>query len=69
MRDVAGEICGNAPLTVDGSKFTIQQVLKAPDKRDHTEIERMTKACFDSHDYKEGRNAFLEKRKPVFKGQ
>jgi len=26
------------------------------------------KECFDSADYKEGRTAFMEKRKPVFKG-
>jgi 1,4-dihydroxy-2-naphthoyl-CoA synthase len=29
----------------------------------------MVKACFDSQDYVEGRRAFMEKRKPNFKGK
>ncbi len=69
VRELAEAICNNAPLSVEASKFTIREVLKEPDVRDLAEIDRLTKACFDSQDYKEGREAFMEKRKPVFKGR
>ena len=69
VREIAEAIRNNAPLSVEASKFTIREVLKEPDVRDLAEIDRLTKACFDSQDYKEGREAFMEKRKPVFKGQ
>ena len=68
VREIANEICDNAPLSIAGSKFTIREVLKEADKQNHAAIAAISKACFDSQDYQEGREAFMEKRKAVFKG-
>jgi enoyl-CoA hydratase/carnithine racemase len=67
--EVARTISGNAPLAVQAAKITIAQVLKDPDKRDMEAIKAIGMACMDSEDFKEGRTAFMEKRKPKFKGK
>ena len=35
----------------------------------HVLVQRVTRECFDSADFKEGRTAFMEKRKPVWQGK
>jgi enoyl-CoA hydratase/carnithine racemase len=66
---MAAEIVANAPLTIKAAKATIGEIYKDESKRDLARLEVLNKACFDSRDFKEGREAFMEKRKPVFEGR
>ncbi len=66
--EIATTIADNAPLTVAAVKRIAVEILKDPAARDMAACEEMVAACFASDDYKEGRTAFLEKRKPRFRG-
>jgi enoyl-CoA hydratase len=69
VRDFAETITANAPLSVRASKLTINHILRGEAARDAGLMEKLTKECFNSADYAEGRRAFMEKRKPVFVGR
>lgn len=69
VTDYAAAIAANAPLTVTAIKQIVTEALKDDADRDLDKCAALVKACFDSEDYAEGRLAFAEKRKPVFKGR
>ena len=61
-------IADNAPVAA--MKYSALQAIKPnPDGMDLTHCNEMVAACFGSDDYKEGRRAFMEKRKPNFDGK
>jgi len=67
--DYIRRIAENAPMTIASVKAIAQDLQKPESERDLKRLDAMVKACFDSDDYIEGRRAFMEKRRPVFKGQ
>jgi enoyl-CoA hydratase/carnithine racemase len=66
VREMAETIAGNAPLTIRAVKRIVRELRR--DKPDVAACDALVKQCFESADYREGRQAFMEKRKPVFRG-
>jgi enoyl-CoA hydratase/carnithine racemase len=69
VRSMAETIAANAPLSIRAAKGVIRELLRDPGTRDAAACDALVKACFESEDYREGRRAFLEKRKPEFLGR
>ncbi len=69
VKDYAGTVAANAPLTVGAVKQITNEVLKPESERNLARAAELVARCFASQDYIEGRTAFLEKRKPNFTGK
>jgi len=66
VRELAETIAGNAPLTIQAVKSILRELRS--ESPDVNACEALVKKCFESADYQEGRRAFMEKRKPEFRG-
>lgn len=69
VRTTCATIADNAPLTVMTAKKIVDETRKAPENFDAAFCDQLIERCFHSEDYAEGRTAFMEKRKAVFKGK
>jgi len=63
---IINSIRDNAPLTIASAKMSIDAEVNNNEM--YKKCLEAEKICFQSKDYEEGRLAFSEKRKPIFKG-
>ena len=69
VREIAESIAENAPLTLRSAKLIFGNLAKDPARRDTEAADLSIRACYESGDYAEGVRAFLEKRRPAFRGK
>lgn len=69
VEKLATAIAENAPLSLKAGKLAINYAAGYEFAADMKAVNAAAERCFDSADYREGRRAFLEKRKAQFKGE
>jgi enoyl-CoA hydratase/carnithine racemase len=68
VQDILATVGENAPLSLAASKTAIHAAVDG-DEAARATAAKLFAACMRSEDYKEGRRAFAEKRKPKFEGR
>jgi len=69
VREICALIVENAPISVRAGKLMVKEAMKEADIRDMQLCKDLVREGFSSEDFKEGRTAFMEKRRPQFRGR
>jgi enoyl-CoA hydratase/carnithine racemase len=67
--EVLQTLAQNAPLSIANTKTILEEYAKSVGAPDHARMRAAMERCARSEDYREGRRAFMEKRKPRFEGK
>jgi enoyl-CoA hydratase len=62
-------LASNAPLSMQASKYFINQLGLEHAERNEARMEAMQREAAASEDFKEATRSFMEKRRPVFTGR
>ena len=68
IADLLSRISENAPLAIQTAKRALIELEKPEQDQDAASCDALVLKCMESEDYVEGRTAFMEKRKPIFRG-
>jgi enoyl-CoA hydratase len=69
VQQVAGEIASNAPLSLEGMKKTLARCFAYERAIEFSDLRQHMGKCLSSEDVVEGITAFIQRRKPEFKGK
>ena len=59
----------NAPISLSGAKLVLEALEQGTTAARKDDIERVIDRALTSEDYRDAAQAFVDKRKPVFKGR
>ena len=62
-------LSANAPLSISGAKYMLNGLTMGAGALDLASAQRLIDEASDSRDFKEGRDAFAQKRSPRFRGE